>query len=93
MRRAGVDYRESVDTVRGFVKERCRLKGSAWVRGERLYDSYRLWCETSGGQYPLGKYKFYSKLQSAFPGKIHKQTQQKKRGFSGIKLVFKTPEA
>jgi putative DNA primase/helicase len=66
---AGRRYRQTLDTVRGFVVEECHFDRDAWVDRAELYKGYRQWC-LDGGRPPLANYTFNQHLVQAFGTRI-----------------------
>ncbi len=78
-------YRERLDTVRGFVAEECELALFAWTLRTALYRAYRTWAQ-DGGRLPVSAVTFYDHLRRNHPGQVEERTRQGSRGFAGIAL-------
>jgi len=48
IRQATADYREEMDTVEGFLRERCQHDTTQKVFHKDLYEDYRFWAEDNG---------------------------------------------
>jgi putative DNA primase/helicase len=55
-------YREEMDILGEFLKDRCRLSPEARVSSKDVYDAYSTWCQDNG-QEPLGQRAFVSALK------------------------------
>ena len=59
-------YRETSDTVQGFVIEECAFDPEASIDKAELYRKYRTWC-LDGGRQPLANTGFNARLLQAYP--------------------------
>jgi P4 family phage/plasmid primase-like protien len=80
---AGAQYRDKLDTVRGFVAESCTVHPDAWVPRPVLYRQYRQWA-TDSGRLPVSVEKFNEHLRQAYP--VTETTRRGVRGWAGIAL-------
>ena len=55
-------YREEMDLLGEFLKDRCRLSHDARVSSKALHEAYTAWCEENG-QEPVGQRVFVSALK------------------------------
>jgi putative DNA primase/helicase len=56
------NYREEMDLLGEFLKDRCRLSHDARVSSKALHEAYTAWCEENG-QEPVGQRAFVSALK------------------------------
>ena len=56
------NYREEMDVLGEFLKDRCRLSHDARVSSKALLEAYTAWCEENG-QEPVGQRAFVSALK------------------------------
>jgi phage/plasmid-associated DNA primase len=78
-------YRENLDTVRGWVSESARLDPSAVMARGWLYSNYRTWAKDSG-RIPVSAARFYTKLREGWPGRIRERKLHGSWEFLGISL-------
>ena len=76
------EYREEMDTLGAFLKDRCITQERAKVRSGELYTAYKSWCE-SNGERPLTQQKLGTAL--AERGFAAYRTARE-RGWMGIQL-------
>jgi putative DNA primase/helicase len=55
-------YREEMDVLGEFLKDRCRQSPDARVSSKELFEAYTAWCEANG-QEPVGQRAFVSALK------------------------------
>jgi putative DNA primase/helicase len=55
-------YREEMDVLGEFLKDRCRVSTDAKVSSKDLFEAYSAWCEANG-QEPVGQRAFVSTLK------------------------------
>jgi putative DNA primase/helicase len=48
MKKATTDYREVMDSIGNFIKERCVIQPNATIKLKPLYEAYKEWCEEVG---------------------------------------------
>jgi putative DNA primase/helicase len=60
---AGATYRDGMDSVRGFLNDRCILGAGHKTRRKALYDAYVLWCGENG-LHPLAAPRLYKRLRA-----------------------------
>lgn len=76
-------YRARVDSVRGFVEERCRLDPAARVARTALHGAYQVWCEQTGR--PAARAAdFYEKLVDEW--KLERRKNRGEHCLRGIEL-------
>lgn len=64
VRDAGRDYRQELDSVAGWLADRCDLRDPQAVTGRSvLFASYREWCQANGHRFPLRADAVYSRLR------------------------------
>jgi putative DNA primase/helicase len=85
VRGAGEQYRDRLDTVRGFVAEETVLRFDAWCPRPALYKAYRRWCQDSG-KYPVSAENFNAHLRQNYPTQLEERTRRGTRGWGGIGL-------
>lgn len=56
------DYREEMDVLGEFLKDRCQVSPDAKVSSRDLFEAYSAWCEANG-QEPVGQRAFISTLK------------------------------
>ena len=56
------DYREEMDVLGEFLKDRCQVSPDAKVSSKDLFEAYSAWCEANG-QEPVGQRAFISALK------------------------------
>ena len=86
VRAAKGTYRERLDSVRGFVGERCSLAEGQWVPRMQLYRAYAEWC-TEGGRKPLSRESFYDRVRNDWPAVVEQKPHSGIREFRGIGLL------
>lgn len=86
VREAGEQYRDRLDTVRGFVAEMTVLRLDAWCPRPALYKAYRQWCQDSG-KYPVSAENFNAHLRQNYPAQLEERTRRGTRGWGGIGLL------
>ena len=61
------DYREEADPLVEFLEKYQLLPGdtSLWMRSNDLYDAYFGWVEKTNRKHPLGRNRFYQRLELA----------------------------
>ena len=81
------EYRETLDSVRAFLKERCEFvgRGKGWVPRPGCYRDYQSFCEAEGRN-ALKAPNFYARLREDYRGHVEAKTRRGVRGFTGIKL-------
>lgn len=82
---AGDEYRERLDTVRGFLKDDCELGGESFTARKFLYIAYQSWCRDEG-RYALAAPSFYGHLRANHSEECAEKTIHGVRGFGGIVL-------
>jgi|HubBroStandDraft_1064217.scaffolds.fasta_scaffold01348_2 putative DNA primase/helicase len=60
-------YREEMDIIGRFVKERCTLRPDATAVGSEMYRSYASWCQENGF-YATNSRKFYAEFRKRYVG-------------------------
>ena len=55
-------YREEMDILGEFLKDRCRQSPESQVSSKDLYEAYTAWCQDNG-QEPIGQRAFVSALE------------------------------
>lgn len=86
VRKAGGEYRERLDTVQGFLAERCCFDSEVWLPRADLYRAYRDWC-TTNGRLPLAAYTFTDHLRRYLVESSIDVVERKRsgvRGWAGI---------
>ena len=79
------NYREEMDVLGEFLKDRCRLSHDARVSSKDLYEAYTTWCEVNG-QEPVAQRAFVSALtEKGF--KRSRVGHVGVRGWSGVGLL------
>jgi putative DNA primase/helicase len=79
-------FREHVDTVLAFGKERITLDARGWVSRSALYNAYVTWCMQNGRK-PLSARNVYTKLAEQFPSMVDRnRSHSGGRGFTGITM-------
>lgn len=58
-------YRADLDVISQFIEDRCELSGEYRVPAQRLYEAYTDWAENVNGSAPLGRIRFYEKLNES----------------------------
>ena len=86
VRSAGAQYRDRLDSARGFVMEMCLLRVDPRVNRTVLYNAYRRWCQGSG-KFPISAETFYARIRSDHLGQIEEKTRRGSREFGGIGLL------
>ncbi len=86
VRGAGEQYRDRLDTVRGFVAEMTVLRLDAWCPRPALYKAYRQWCQDSG-KYPVSAENFNAHLRQNYPTQLEERVRRGTRGWGGIGLL------
>jgi putative DNA primase/helicase len=85
VQKASSDYRDRLDSVRGFISEECVLLLDAHIARSKLYKSYAKWCN-DGGRHPLGRERFHDSIRRNWAGEVIEQTIRGTREFKGIGL-------
>jgi len=83
---AGEQYRDRLDSDRGFVADACVLSLDAWTPRTALYKAYRAWCQDSG-KFPVSAENFYARLRQDYPGQVEERGRRSVRGVAGIGLL------
>jgi len=83
VRIATAEYREDMDILGEFIKDRCALDPGLWVLSRELYDNYTTWCEETGNQ-PVSKRTFGIRLEERG---LRKNRTKKNRGWFGIAIT------
>lgn len=83
---AGEQYRDRLDSARGFVTDACVLHLDAWTPRAALYKAYKTWC-VEAGKYPVSAENFYARLRMDYPGRVEERGRQGVRGWAGIGLA------
>ena len=83
---AGEQYRDRLDSARGFVADACVLHLSAWTPRTALYKAYRTWCQDSG-KFPVSAENFYARLRQDYPGQVEERGRNGVRGVAGLVLL------
>lgn len=83
---AGEQYRDRLDTVRGFVNDECVIHLEAKVERSKLYKSYRTW-STESGRLPVSVTTFNEHLRQRYPMRINERTVHGTRMWQGIGLA------
>lgn len=86
VRGAGEQYRDRLDTVRGFVAEMTVLRLDAWCPRPALYKKYRQWCQDSG-KYPVSAENFNAHLRQNYPTQLEERIRRGTRGWGGIEFA------
>jgi len=83
VRNARRAYREKLDSVQGFVAERCELADKAWTSRARLYEAYADWAKRTH-RFPVSAHNFYERLRRDHG--VGDRTRHGNRGLGGIRL-------
>lgn len=67
---ASAAYREDVDPVHSFIRDRCEFEAAAMTVRARVYESYSNYCATAGRGRPLSTRKFYERIRRDFGQRI-----------------------
>ena len=86
VRSAGEQYRDRLDSARGFVAESCVLHVDAWTPRSGLYKAYRHWCQDSG-KFPVSAENFNARLRADYPAQVEERGRNGIRGWSGVGLL------
>jgi putative DNA primase/helicase len=86
VRKAGEQYRDKLDSVRGFVGEACIIEPNYWTPRPAVYAAYRGWCKTSG-RLPVSVDRFNDHLRGSYPMRVSESTRRGVRGWQGVALV------
>lgn len=89
--RAGGEYRDRLDTVRGFVADACVLRPDAWTPRPTLYRSYKQWCIDTG-RLPVSAETFNGHLRQNHGDRLEQKVHRGQRGWSGIGLLSEDRE-
>jgi phage/plasmid-associated DNA primase len=80
------DYRERLDSVRGFVVERATLHANCWAPRSLLYRAYRTWAQESG-RFALSAATFNDHLRRGFVGRVEERKREGTWGWVGIGVL------
>lgn len=83
--KAGLSYREQIDTVAGWLAECCVFDRESKASRRDLYTSYLAWCRESGYRTWLPKNAVFSRLRSH--PELRPTVQTGARGFYGIRII------
>jgi len=86
VRKANEQYRDRLDSAKGFVVECCTVRPDGWVARPVLYQTYRKWCADSG-RLPVTAERFNDHLRAAYPTRVTESTRRGNRGWQGIAFV------
>jgi putative DNA primase/helicase len=75
----------SLNNVRAFVEDECKLGEEFKVFKKELFDSYKEYCDESRIR-PFGRNKFYDQLTKDFPSVTENKESGGERHFKGIKI-------
>lgn len=81
---AAMDYRTTLDTVAGFIEERCQIDVMQRVDKSEFYRTYKEWCQDSG-RYPVGAQRFNIRVTNLVDG-AHETRSHGRRYWAGIGL-------
>lgn len=79
-------YRREIDPLISFLDERCHLDEEADVDKQELYDAYLQWSHSAGVK-PLGKIRFYGRIEKDAKAIDYRPSPKAKRHFKGIGLL------
>jgi putative DNA primase/helicase len=82
--RAGARYRETLDSVQGFLTEEAHFHPNAWVDRAETYKRYRTWCQ-DGGRLPVANTQFNAKLVSICGPRIQTRKRNGRPGWLGLR--------
>jgi putative DNA primase/helicase len=88
---AGEQYREKLDSVRGFVAEECVVHPEAWVPRPVLCRRYRGWCDETR-RLAVSDVRFNDHLRTNYPTQVVERTRRGTRGWGGIGLASDSEE-
>ncbi|MCG3151375.1 MAG: hypothetical protein GEEBNDBF_00646 [bacterium] len=80
---AGEAYRQEMDTLAGFISERCQFDPVCFTAGASLYDAYCEWVKEETGEQPLNRRAFNAGLEERG---CHSHRSAFERGWRGISL-------
>jgi putative DNA primase/helicase len=84
VKEATASYRDEMDILADFLKDRCLERPESQVTSKELYDAYTGWCQDNG-QEPIGQRAFVSALrEKGF--KQHRIGNRGVRGWLGLEL-------
>ncbi|WP_404336415.1 phage/plasmid primase, P4 family [Planococcus rifietoensis] len=80
------EYRRNIDPLISFLDEECYLEEEANVDKQELYDAYKLWALNAGVK-PLGKIRFYDRIEKEAKAVEYRPDPKTKRKFKGLGLL------
>jgi putative DNA primase/helicase len=79
-------YKYDIDPLISFVEEECELHKDYYEVKQNLYDQYVFWASRSGSK-PLGRNKFYNRLEKSYNLREVRVSGKTPRKFVGIRLI------
>jgi P4 family phage/plasmid primase-like protien len=82
---ATAQYKDDMDIIGRFLRERCAMRPDATVLGNEMYGAYTDWCR-SNGFYPANSRKFYAEFRKRYSVKVKEVKSKNGAVFHGVRL-------
>lgn len=79
------EYKKNANPLHYFVEECCIVDEESSCDKQMLYDKYTGWCHSSGSK-PLGKIRFYSRMESFLKLLDYRPSSNAKRRYQGLRI-------